>query len=197
MISCPKHLDIDTRIQLLEHEYRHGLYLTKLREQVGDVVAHLLTDEQRQLFAELLFAWSNYNRLDSSLTAREIHAYSFDKPTLGALFRVVPPGWTEGQVNRLRARLPELRAAFIELERPFSVEVGVDYRRCRRPTLEELMVGEENEYPSEADRKAEDRGCSARDSQGQSSPSQITVPGSRVQSFRCLRWKFRHAFRGA
>jgi len=111
-----------TRRWVLDHEFRHGFYFVKLRDEVHAIWEDMLTREERKIIANTLRRTARYNPDDESLMEREFHAMVFESRFEEDLQSL----WTRGldteaqpkksDVDDLLDKLPEIRRAFMELE---------------------------------------------------------------------------------
>jgi hypothetical protein len=112
-----------TRRWVLDHEFRHGYYFVRLQGAVHKIWQEMLSARERQMIATTLVMTARYNPDDSPLMEREFHSMVFEsrfEDDLWSLSDLAPDGparATKGEVQVLIDKLPEIRRAFLALER--------------------------------------------------------------------------------
>jgi hypothetical protein len=112
-----------TRRWVLDHEFRHGYYFVTLKAGVHEIWQEMLSAREREMITAALLLTARYNPNDSSLMEREFHAMIFesrfedDLRSLSASRLDGPAKATTAEVKALIDKLPEIRGAFLALER--------------------------------------------------------------------------------
>jgi hypothetical protein len=111
-----------TRRWVLDHEFRHGFYFVKLKDEVHEIWDDMLSRSEREIIATTLRRTAHYNPEDESLMEREFHAMvfedRFEEDLQGLRTRgldsIAQP--KQEDIDELIRKLPEIRRAFVELE---------------------------------------------------------------------------------